>query len=120
LGGSLVGDACCGGATVDVDDAGGWGDRWKTIAAGVSAVAWTLGVVAGFADASVAADVVFVVAVIVGGATFAPGAVTGVLRGRLGVGLLMTIAGVGAILLGQIGEAAALAFLFSVSEALEE
>ncbi|MEJ7801597.1 MAG: heavy metal translocating P-type ATPase, partial [Ilumatobacter sp.] len=115
-----MGDACCGAATVDCDDDGGWGDRWKTVAAGVSAVAWTLGVVAGFADASVAADVAFVVAMIVGGATFAPGAVTGVVRGRLGVGLLMTIAGVGAILLGQIGEAAALAFLFSVSEALEE
>ncbi len=115
-----MGDVCCGAESVDLDDAGGWGDRWKTIAAGVSAVAWIVGVVAGFADASVAADAAFVVAVIVGGATFVPGAVTGVLRGRLGVGLLMTIAGVGAILLGQIGEAAALAFLFSVSEALEE
>ncbi|MEO6651961.1 MAG: cation-translocating P-type ATPase [Ilumatobacteraceae bacterium] len=112
--------ACCGTPTVDLDAGGGWGDRWKTIAAGVAAVAWISGVVAGFADASVAADAAFVVAIVAGGATFVPGAVTAVLRGRLGVGLLMTIAGVGAILLGQIGEAAALAFLFSVSEALEE
>lgn len=115
-----MGDACCGADTVDLDGVGGWGDRWMTIAAGASAVSWISGVIAGFADASVAADVAFVVAMIVGGATFVPGAVTGVLRGHLGVGLLMTIAGVGAILLGQIGEAAALAFLFSVSEALEE
>ncbi len=118
-------DACCGTATVDLDAAGGWadggwGDRWKTIAAGVAAVAWISGAVAGFADASVTADASFVVAIVAGGATFVPGAITAVLRGRLGVGLLMTIAGVGAILLGQIGEAAALAFLFSVSEALEE
>lgn len=112
-------DACCGTSTVDLAAGGGWGDRWKTIAAGVAAVAWISGVVAGFADASVAAELAFIVAIVVGGATFVPGAVTGVLRGRLGVGLLMTIAGVGAILLGQIGEAAALAFLFSVSEALE-
>ena len=114
-----MGDACCGGETVD-RDAGGLVDRWKTVAAGVSAIAWVIGLLAGVADASVVADVAFVVAVIVGGATFVPAAVTGALRGRLGVGLLMTIAGVGAILLGQIGEAAALAFLFSVSEALEE
>ena len=114
-----MGDACCGGETVD-RDAGGLVDRWKTVAAGVSAIAWVIGLLAGIADASVVADVAFVVAVIVGGATFVPAAVTGALRGRLGVGLLMTIAGVGAILLGQIGEAAALAFLFSVSEALEE
>ena len=114
-----MGDACCGGETVD-RDTGGLGERWKTVAAGVSAIAWVIGLLAGVADASVVADVAFVVAVIVGGATFVPAAVTGALRGRLGVGLLMTIAGVGAILLGQIGEAAALAFLFSVSEALEE
>lgn len=114
-------DACCGGS-VDVhdDDADGLGDRWKSIAALVSAVAWTLGIVAGFADSPGVADRAFIAAVMVGGVTFAPGAVSAALRGRLGVDVLMTIAGVGAIVLDQLGEAAALAFLFSVSEALEE
>ncbi len=113
-------DACCGGP-VDLDaETGGLSGRWKSIAAGGSAVAWSAGMVAGLVDAPGVADLLFVVAVVLGGATFAPSAVTGVLRGRLGVALLMTIAGVGAILLGQLGEAAALAFLFSVSEALEE
>ena len=64
------------------------------------------------------------VALIAGGWTFIPGSlrqlVTGKGRSRMGVGLLMTIAAIGAVLLGHVGEAAALAFLFSISETLED
>jgi cation-transporting ATPase G len=60
------------------------------------------------------------VALIAGAYTFVPGAVRRLVRGRLGVGLLMTIAAVGAVALGHVGEAAALAFLFSLAEALED
>lgn len=64
------------------------------------------------------------VALIAGGWTFIPGSlrqlVTSKGRSRMGVDLLMTIAAVGAVLLGHVGEAAALAFLFSISETLED
>ncbi|WP_062217838.1 cation-translocating P-type ATPase [Streptomyces sp. NBRC 109706] len=58
-------------------------------------------------------------ALLVGAATFVPGALRALLRGRLGVGLLMTVAAAGAVALGEYGEAAMLAFLFSVAEGLE-
>jgi cation-transporting P-type ATPase G len=119
-------DACCGSPTPVDASCGGSSDgngeaRWRTPAAVLAAVAWLAGIVvdlAGGADA--AATTLFVVAIVAGGATFVPGAVRGVVRGRLGVALLMTVALVGAVLLGEFAEAASLAFLFSVSEALEE
>ena len=71
-----------------------------------------------------AALVCYWVALIAGGWTFIPGSlrqlVAGRGRSRMGVGLLMTIAAIGAVLLGHVGEAAALAFLFSISETLED
>ncbi|MGO2744966.1 heavy metal translocating P-type ATPase [Microbacterium sp.] len=59
-------------------------------------------------------------ALLAGAYTFIPRAIRRLIRGRLGVGLLMTIAAIGAVLLGHVGEAATLAFLFSLAEALED
>ncbi|MBW0114123.1 heavy metal translocating P-type ATPase [Pseudonocardia abyssalis] len=59
-------------------------------------------------------------ALALGGWTFVPATLRRLVRGRIGVGTLMTVAAVGAVLLGEIGEAAMLAFLFSISEGLEE
>nr|WP_232299638.1 cation-translocating P-type ATPase [Leucobacter komagatae] len=56
-----------------------------------------------------------------GAATFVPGAVRRLfVRRALGIGLLMTISAIGAVLLGYVQEAAALAFLYSLAEALED
>ncbi|UER55475.1 cadmium-translocating P-type ATPase [Kineosporiaceae bacterium SCSIO 59966] len=59
-------------------------------------------------------------ALLVGATTFVPSTLRRLGRGKIGVGTLMTIAAVGAVLLGEVGEAAALAMLFSISEGLEE
>lgn len=87
------------------------------LAAGVLLVA---GYLLQWAGLELAGTVVLAASLAAGGSTFVPGAVRRLLRGKLGVGLLMTIAAIGAVVLGHVGEAAALAFLFSIAEALED
>ena len=62
----------------------------------------------------------YALALLIGASTFVPATLRRVAKGQIGVGTLMTIAAVGAVVLGQVGEAAMLAFLFSISEGLEE
>ena len=61
-----------------------------------------------------------VAALAVGAWTFVPSTLRRLAKGKIGVGTLMTIAAVGAVALGEVGEAAMLAFLYSISEGLEE
>ncbi|MDQ3608831.1 MAG: cadmium-translocating P-type ATPase [Actinomycetota bacterium] len=77
------------------------------------------GLVLAALGAGASADVAFLAALVAGGLTFVPQAARGLLRRRLGVDTLMAVAAVGAVILGNLGEAATLAFLFSISEALE-
>ncbi|MDY7105479.1 MAG: cation-translocating P-type ATPase [Actinomycetota bacterium] len=113
-------DACCGGGASEPVDEGRLPEGWRSWAAGLAALAWAAGFAAHLTGIDPVATVGFVVAVVAGGSTFVPSTLRGLAAGRIGVGLLMTIAGVGALLLGQLAEAASLAFLFSVSEALED
>ena len=97
---------------------------WRVREIQAAAVAGAL-LAAGFVAARTGApDVVTAAAnwaaLIVGGSTFVPGTVRRLAQGKIGVGTLMTIAAVGATILGEVGEAAALAFLYSISEGLEE
>lgn len=86
----------------------------------MSALALAVGFVLAWTGSPTAALVFWWIALVAGASTFVADALRRLGRGQLGVGLLMTIAAVGAVLLGHVGEAAALAFLFSLAEALED
>ena len=60
------------------------------------------------------------VALLIGAWTFVPSTLRRLAKGKIGVGTLMTIAAVGAVILGEVGGSAMLAVLFSISEGLEE
>jgi len=82
----------------------------------VAGVLLTAGVAVG---SGTAGTVLAALAFVAGGLTFVPQSARALVRGRLSVGTLMMIAAIGAILLGELTEAAILAFLFAISEALE-
>ncbi|WP_049192852.1 heavy metal translocating P-type ATPase [Corynebacterium sp. 401_CJEI] len=86
-----------------------------------SGVALCVGLALGWSGLATPATVLFWVGLLLGAYTFAPGAIRNlVTKRKLGIGLLMTISAVGAVILGYVGEAAALAFLYSIAEALED
>ena len=96
-----------------------WRDR-QILQPALSGVGLLCGLFAEWSGADTAALFLFWTGLLLGAATFVPGALRRLARGRLGIGLLMTISAVGAVLLGYVGEAAALAFLYSIAEALED
>lgn len=85
-----------------------------------SGVAFLAGLVCEWSGAEIPALVLFWIGLLLGASTFTPGAIRKLFNGKLGIGLLMTISAVGAVILGYVEEAAALAFLYSIAEALED
>lgn len=112
-------DACCGGAASAVPAPARLRDVAAIRSAAVAGLFLLVGLAAAAAHLDPLSTAAFVAALIVGGSTFMPDAARDLLRRRLGVGTLMAVAALGAVALGEIGEAATLAFLFSISEALE-
>jgi cation-transporting ATPase G len=118
-----VSDACCGPGHDDHHDDDTSLRLWQVRELQFAAVAGILlaaGFLAQLAGSATTSVVLHLVAAAIGGWTFVPGTLRSLARRRIGVGTLMTIALVGALVLGQFAEAAALAFLFSISEALED
>ena len=113
-------DACCGGGeAVGGDAPARVRDIAEIRAAAVAGLVLAAGIAAGVAGAGTVAALCYGAALLVGGSTFVPQSLRALLHGRLSVGTLMAIAAIGAVILGELGEAATLAFLFSISEALE-
>jgi len=117
------GDACCGPDLRDRAEDEVRPPWWKDRALLPSAISGVF-LVGGYglewSGIRTAALAFQAIALAAGAWTFVPDTLRRLARKRIGVGLLMTIAAVGAVLLGHVGEAAALAFLFSLAEALEE
>ena len=87
----------------------------------LSGVAFGIGLLLEWLGLHVAALVAFWAGLLLGAYTFAPGALRNLfVKRKLGIALLMTISAVGAVILGYVEEAAALAFLYSIAEALED
>lgn len=116
--------ACCVPAPMAPIEFEGRPDRfWQVHELRLAAIALVL-LGAGFAAPALGASprvgvLIMLASAAVGAATFVPGALWGLTRGRVGVGTLMTIAAVGAVVLGQVTEAAMLGVLFSIAEGLE-
>lgn len=118
-----MGDACCGDGRDRTPDAALEAERLHQVPAlrmaAVSGLLLAAGLAAGVGDWALASSIALVGALMVGGITFVPETLRAARRGRVNVGTLMTIAAAGAVALGELGEAATLAFLFSISEGLE-
>ncbi len=126
-----MGAECCGdevtATETDVGHDKEQGRWWQVrelqlaaAAAALLATGWGLGRVGSGSGVGTAGTVLEYVAAAVGAWSFVPGAVRRLLRGQIGVATLMTIAAVGAVALGKVGEAAMLGVLFSIAEGLEE
>lgn len=90
-------------------------------AAAVAGVVLLAGYVVGWSGGARPVEIgLYALALVIGAYTFVPSTLRRLAQGKIGVGTLMTIAAVGAVILGEVGEAAMLAFLFSISEGLEE
>ena len=111
------------GVDLDDDDDDHDGPWWKDRGIMVpvfSGVAFFAGMVCEWSGAGIPALVLFWIGLLLGASTFTPGAIRKLFKRKLGISLLMTISAVGAVILGYVEEAAALAFLYSIAEALED
>ncbi|QDG62220.1 cation-translocating P-type ATPase [Pseudarthrobacter sp. NIBRBAC000502771] len=120
-------DACCSdekpgtGESDEEEEAVGFWQVSEVRAAAASGVlllaAWITSLAAGPEWLTLPLEIA---ALVVAAWTFVPSTLRRLVKGKIGVGTLMTIAAAGAVALGQFEEAAMLSFLYAISEGLEE
>lgn len=119
-------DACCSPTSspkaADHHDPGQWWQDSAILIPAASGLALLIGLALEWLTpvSGPLVTAVFWASLLLGASQFVLSSLRGlVTSGRLSIGLLMTISAIGAVLLGFIEEAAALAFLYSIAEALE-
>lgn len=95
--------------------------NWRTIATVISGIGTVLGFLLSYAGVSKnITSVLFLISIIVGGVFVVQGALEGLTKKKfLNIEFLVVIASIGALYLGEFGEASAVIFFFSLAEAFE-
>jgi len=94
-------------------------NRWDKILTGVAAVSFIVAAASSVFKLPFA-DVLFGVSLLAGGVPVALSAIKSTFARKITINLLVTVAALGALYLGQIAEAAAVMFFFALAEAFEE
>lgn len=93
--------------------------RWAKVLTFIAGIGFVAGIVLAILQNDLS-EIVFLVSLAAGGVPVAISAVKSLFKRKLAISLLVTIAALGALYLGQIAEAAAVMFFFALAEAFEE
>ncbi len=95
--------------------------NWRSIATAISGIGTIIGFLLSYAGVSEnITSVLFLVSILVGGVFVVQGAFEGLTKKKfLNIEFLVVIASIGALYLGELGEASAVIFFFSLAEAFE-
>lgn len=93
--------------------------RWTKILTFIAGIGFVAGIVLAILQNDLS-EIVFLVSLAAGGVPVAISALKSLFKRKLAISLLVTVAALGALYLGQIAEAAAVMFFFALAEAFEE
>lgn len=96
-----------------------WYRRPKTAATLLAALFWILGMSLNFSGKEIAANFSFAATMVSGGFYIARSGIYALRRFSLDTNFLMTVAAIGAVIIGQWSEGATVVFLFAVGNALQ-
>lgn len=91
----------------------------QKVLTGIAAVSFVVGVTCSLLQSPLSAPL-YILSLLAGGVPVAWSALRKLLRRKISISLLVTIAAIGAVYLGELAEAAAVMFFFALAEAFEE